>query len=472
MIYDPPVTSGPRATDAQPLSAPGRAPWAACVVAALLTIVGAGCRRTFELVRKPQPPVVECAANGASCATGPACCSGLCGEGVCKPAGACAPEGATCTTGDDCCSFLCSEDAQGVPVCRAAAGCSSPGIACARAGACCSLGCDIATGTCASSGGPNCTLSGASCADGRQCCNGLCKDGKCGPVPGCRAAGEECTRAEECCGGSCGSTPGADGGAMRCTLIQQCRVAGETCNRPGDCCSGLCTATSEGAFVCKALPMCRVAHERCAMDGECCSGVCLVDDAGVRRCEPTGGCSASGERCASAVDCCSGACTVGPEGVARCAAKKCRETGDTCGVGKAGECCAGGPMGCRAATPPTMRCLSGDKGVACLPSGAACAAPEQCCVGRCLPAGDGAFSCRELCAPIGARCSATADCCAGRCDGAPGTSVCLLPGETSPPAAACTKAGEPCDPTNPRCCGGTLCSQLVSGGTWCAPIID
>lgn len=129
-------------------------------------------------------------------------------------------------------------------------------------------------------------------------------------------------------------------------------------------------------------------------------------------------------------------------------------------------------MGCRAAATSGMRCLpGGGKGGACVTAGAACAAPEQCCAGRCLPDGDGVFSCRDGCAPVGARCSAAADCCDGRCGGPPGATVCLYPAGATPTAGACIRAGEPCDLANPRCCIGGLCSQLLSGGTSCVGLV-
>jgi hypothetical protein len=32
---------------------------------------------------------------------------------------------------------------------------------------------------------------------------------------------------------------------------------------------------------------------------------------------------------------------------------------------------------------------------------------------------------------------------------------------------ACARAGEACDPKAARCCTGTVCSKLATGGTYC-----
>jgi hypothetical protein len=112
-----------------------------------------------------------------------------------------------------------------------------------------------------------------------------------------------------------------------------------------------------------------------------------------------------------------------------------------------------------------MRCLPAGGG--CGAVGYPCAVAEQCCSGRCLPDGAGAYACRDACAPFGAGCAASEDCCGGSCLGPPGAAACVA--LTQPPGdPVCAIAGAPCDTTAGSCCAGTVCARVDDGAHACA----
>jgi hypothetical protein len=217
--------------------------------------------------------------------------------------------------------------------------------------------------------------------------------------------------------------------------------------------------------VCKALPGCQPSGETCASDKDCCAGLCRGG-----RCQATSGCRPSGERCFANAQCCSGTCKAGPEAVPRCAEGKCRRVGELCN--KADECCD--RIACRAGagagTGAAPRCLGTI--AACLPPGAPCAVPDQCCSSLCLPDASGALACGVACAAAGAPCSSPADCCDGVCGGPSERGLCLPAHEGAPAGPRCVTVGEPCVLSGNRCCAGTLCAKLAAGGTYCVNLVD
>jgi hypothetical protein len=86
-----------------------------------------------------------CKANGQSCTSGTACCSGVCTGGMCGVPNACQPQGAACTANGDCCATLSCV----IPVgstsgtCEPGGACSAQGQSCTLTRPCCSgLSCD------------------------------------------------------------------------------------------------------------------------------------------------------------------------------------------------------------------------------------------------------------------------------------------------------------------------------------------
>jgi hypothetical protein len=131
------------------------------------------------------------------------------------------------------------------------------------------------------------------------------------------------------------------------------------------------------------------------------------------------------------------------------------------------ECCERVRGSCRADGDGALRCL-GAIGATCLAGGAACAVPEQCCSGFCLPDGAGGLACRPACAPAGAPCVASGDCCERACVGPSGRAVCAAVAGSTP---ACLPAGAPCTAGQSSCCAGTSCEPTTAGTSACVMVI-
>ncbi|WP_437908187.1 hypothetical protein WME95_10035 [Sorangium sp. So ce327] len=128
---------------------------------------------------------VECAADGSRCASGEACCSGACEDGVCRPP--CARDGQPCADSGECCNGSCQNGLCGGPACP------SDGTGCG--------GC-VAERCCAQLS--QCLLS-PTCADDVACFFGCLDEGS-GPA----VCGFQCIHSPEtlqllrCVGRSCG----------------------------------------------------------------------------------------------------------------------------------------------------------------------------------------------------------------------------------------------------------------------------
>jgi hypothetical protein len=171
----------------------------------------------------------ECLADGAACAFGEQCCSGLCAP---DPTGAlvcgvgCVADGQACTDSAACCGGLCN--AQGL--CGPEQGCLANGEVCTQNAECCSLFCDPVTGLCADL--PACRELGAVCTTNAECCSGLCSNGVCARA--CLALGATCTAHTDCCSGYC------DPAAMICGEdVTTCSGPSQPCTLDADCCPGL-----------------------------------------------------------------------------------------------------------------------------------------------------------------------------------------------------------------------------------------
>jgi hypothetical protein len=46
-----------------------------------------------------------------------------------------------------------------------------------------------------------------------------------------------------------------------------------------------------------------------------------------------------------------------------------------------------------------------------------------------------------------------------------------LPPNADTGGEQCIHAGEPCDPNAPNCCTGSYCAAVLTGGTYCVPIV-
>lgn len=251
-----------------------------------------------------------------------------------------------------------------------------------------------------------------------------------------------------------------DGGGAN----ELCRVAGEPCVASGDCCNHICT---DG--FCVPSGSCGVAGESCGAAANCCSGACARDASGRVVCQLLGGCLPAGEICRTDGECCDaaegpGACVVfdAMTGVGRCRTPtRCAHSGELCDAGRL-TCCPGGMAGAGLCQPSEIaginRCIGDEARAACLPAGARCSSPSECCSDTCTPVLEtGTFSCSE-CAMEGQPCTRHADCCSANC---------REEGACFPTRAACTPFGARCT-TSVECCSG-LCAPDT--GTCSSPLV-
>lgn len=213
----------------------------------------------------------------------------------------------------------------------------------------------------------------------------------------------------------------------------------------------------------------------CVALSDCCSGLCAEDINGFRVCQFLGGCRPEEELCRTETDCCAFASTnkgntpvcqqFGDAGVGRCRALSGdAPAGEVC-EGSRGNTCAPNNSYCTESISGILRCAgSCDGGVCgggnCLPTGAGCASPDQCCSFICAPGADGGFACAAACLQTGDACSSSADCCSGSCSH---TGVCEIPVSNTDGGV---DAGPTCRPiaatcsTSAECCSGT-CDQTT-----------
>jgi len=134
----------------------------------------------------------SCAADNEPCLADADCCSpdgcdkqlGICGAGMCLPAGA------SCAyAGDKCCGGLVCKP--GYWQCLDESSCTANGTNCSIDDECCSLHCE---GTC------QCVNDGQPCGESYSCCSRACINGQCGQ---CKQQGNACTTAGECCSEIC-----------------------------------------------------------------------------------------------------------------------------------------------------------------------------------------------------------------------------------------------------------------------------
>jgi hypothetical protein len=179
--------------------------------------------------------------------------------------------------------------------------------------------------------------------------------------------------------------------------------------------------------ICQQLGGCRVMGEICGPDVECCAdATCVVADplTGIGRCALDGACGGPGEIC--------------------------RVSGD---VSAMRDCCpgTGARILCRGSEVRGVdRCLA--ETVDCALDGGRCAAPGDCCGGRCVPNAIGELVCSAACVAGTGRCTSDADCCSGAC-GSDGHCASLM--------RRCAAIAEPCA-LDAECCSG-LCENGACG---------
>ena len=402
----------------------------------------------------------ECAESGASCETGPDCCSFSCVDGECS-ADQCTADGDACTANEECCGSVCTNDV-----------------------------CAPLNDSCRTSGNP--------CDAPSDCCSKYCVDGMCSPAPSyCIQAGDTCRNDFECCAGKCTMGEGATLGV--CTLAPASGATG--CLSAGEVCSG-------GAVYDPANPL-----PTCG--GECCSRACFpYGPTGVLICQPPSGCHPTGENCREDLDCCgaegrpdgdTAGITCMKEGdnpVGRCNnGNSCTPAGGICRLQEVScnanaNCCAGNVLQfatCKQDNLGIPRCLAAE--IDCTDPanyvGQACASSADCCNLPCVPNPDGddpPFVCGgDSCVAAGGACTTTADCCRGLpCTILPGATkgVCGdIPREdggvpdsgmggtngtggssstggspTGGTGGTCSAYGQACD-TTADCCNGVPCTN-------------
>jgi hypothetical protein len=420
-------------------------------------------------------------ANGAACALGSACTSGLCVDGVCcesactgqceacaengnqgkcvavagVPRGlraACAGLGTPCAgscggTNGAVCTYPAMEKECAAASCQGGVAltrsvCDGKGacpgqtmVSCAPlacAGAICAGGCSAAspcTGDNYCSGG-KCVARkglGSACTGADECSGGRCVDGVCCDSP-CDGACQTCSN-----GGHCGPVKSSDDdhcfGATTCDGTGVCKARGGSgCNTGADCATGYC------------------------VDGKCC---------GSSSCGPCQACTGGGGTCVTVTskddDSCPGTCDSG--GV--CRAKK-------------GQSCGAAPGGCIAGTTcADGYCCDGACSGACM----ACDLPGSQGTCAAVPAGGphgsrscGSGACAGVCA---GRSDGQCQYPTGTCGGPAGCQGTMLVGQgmctngscVTPPAQSC-----------PGGCMGSTCLSVTKlssrGSSTCALLSD
>jgi hypothetical protein len=203
-------------------------------------------------------------------------------------------------------------------------------------------------------------------------------------------------------------------------------------------------AAGDGSNVCM-FPATRACEENgapCIVSAECCSLRC-VDNV----CLAAGNCAGPMMTCTSRLDCCSGRCEPEPFTRIRICTNYCLPAGAPCMLPF--DCCS---TGCHAGV-----CAA----AVCAQVGQPCALPSDCCSGMCPPGGGTCM--RDIlasCGPTGESCGAgiITPCCGDTCDADSGT--CMLgPGP-------CLENGSPCV-EDEDCCHGA-CSPNANGGKVCS----
>ncbi|MBM4343172.1 MAG: matrixin family metalloprotease [Deltaproteobacteria bacterium] len=458
-------------------------------------------------------------AEGAPCASGKECASGLCivedGAAVCRTpctASKPCPVGKTCAAIPGASYGACVE-AKKAPGegCTASTQCQSGVCSAGTCAATCNIqadcpagqGCQKPTsspGTCVPLGTK---AIGAPCAANLECSSGLCANLGAGPVCAkpCTANGQ-CAADQVCTGlsgggGACVAAPKkiADGGA--CKASSECAsnlcvgnattglcVAACAASKP--CASGFdCVPLQGGGGACLKAATKKPAGQPCQTSGDCQSNLCIADTptSGIclDECTTAAPCAAGfacqklqsgksacfqlgpaqvGEKCAESLDCQSAKCLI--DGSKNYCTKACAAAGD-CPCG----------MSCAAVTGGKV-CAIGPK-VACVPVGQVCAAASECASAACV-----AKVCVEVCSIFSANSCPTGQKCMRLQPGA-AEGVCAKSG-TVADGGACSKdaecasgfchegaCGSPCSPFGPNKCGlGMHCAGAAGGVGVCA----
>jgi hypothetical protein len=423
--------------------------------------------------------VVTCTLVGVACASNAQCCTQVCDATslTCTSRlSTCGGAGSSCAVNTDCCNLQC-DTARGV--CASATSCIADGATCTSSSACCSGTCtggkcQALNTACLTAGNP-CT---ATAGGAGGCCSGLCKNGTCALGSSfCIQPGDVCARDLDCCGGFCSKATGATQGVCMDVATSgtgQCNHDGVLCNGCGSCCSRNCGPWAlSGVNVCQPGLGCKILNSLCTSDSECCGsstsqvhctpttggnvsiGVCSTNTGnqvpgGI--CRLTGGtnaCSNAQSDCTCAVSpkaqCCaydtlglprclgSGTCGDGGVGVFTGTDPKCcRQSGQTCNT--ASECCGLTP--CVPDATGTLRCLTtmpNDGGIVCVGSGGGCTATGDCCTGMVCANNGETWTCAPpstppdagVCALYGQGCNANTPCCNGvQCTYSPTNSAC------------------------------------------------
>jgi hypothetical protein len=415
--------------------------------------------------------VVTCTLVGVACASNAQCCTQVCDATslTCTSRlSTCGGAGSSCAVNTDCCNLQC-DTARGV--CASATSCIADGATCTSSSACCSGTCtggkcQALNTACLTAGNP-CT---ATAGGAGGCCSGLCKNGTCALGSSfCIQPGDVCARDLDCCGGFCSKATGATQGVCMDVATSgtgQCNHDGVLCDGCGSCCSRNCGPWAlSGVNVCQPGLGCKILNSLCTSDSECCGsatsqvhcsptsggnvsiGVCSTNTGnqvpgGI--CRLTGGTNA----CSNAQSDCT--CAVSPK--AQCCAY------DTLGLPRclgSGTCGDGG-VGIFTGTDP--KC--------CRQSGQTCNTASECCgLTPCVPDSIGTLRCLKtmpndggiVCVGSGGGCTATGDCCTGMVCANNGETWTCAPPSTPPDAGVCALYGQGCNANTP-CCNGVQCT--------------
>ncbi len=448
-------------------------------------------------------------AEGAACASGKECASGLCiiedGAAVCKTpctASKPCPAGKTCASipGANYGACVDAKKAAG-EACTAATQCQSGVCTAGKCAATCNVNADCPSGqgcqkpttgpgTCAPLGSK---ANGAPCAASLDCGSGLCVNLGAGPV-----CAKPCTANSQCAADQV--CTGITGGGGACTAAPKKVPDGGACKASSDCASNLCVGNATSALcvaACSANKPCasgydcvplqggggaclkaatkKPAGQPCQTGGDCQSSLCIADTptSGIclDDCTASGNCLAGfscqklqggksacfqlgpaqvGDKCTDTMDCQSAKCLI--DGNQKYCTKACAADP---------ECPCG--MSCVAVTGGKV-CATGPK-VACVPAGSACAASSECATGACV-----GKVCAEVCSIYAANgCPTGQKCLRLQPGGADG--VCAKAGSVAA-GAPCAKdpecatgfchagaCGVPCSPFGPNKCGlGQQCA--------------
>jgi hypothetical protein len=328
--------------------------------------------------------------------------------------------------------------------------------------------------------GEQCLPNGFACNVPGECCTGQCFNGICG---GCLPNGALCGDPDECCSSVCAQ--GVCGGA--------CTPNGSFCNFPEECCSGSCNGGVCG-------PPCQPNGSPCMTGPECCAGVCDGGFCGIGVCDH-GQCEEGGPLSPACNACAGVICDFDPfccqvmwdsicvdEAAQFCGCDPCLPNGAACM--SPADCCSGTCTNnvCGPPPPPCPHSVCAE-GVALGPQCGACVV-QVCGVDPfCCQSAWDAFCVAEAeqlcgvdctqCSPLGAPCMTGPDCCSGTCAGGLCANACTPDGGMCMSGLECCSGScfdgvcqEPCQPDGSfcfdpdECCSGS-CVSGICGFSQC-----